>query len=259
MRPYARACLAIALLASTLALTGCKIGETDPLVVIVSDGRVSARPTAAPTHAVPVGLHTIGLATGARDGLLYVPTGYNAAVATPFVVVLHGATRNGLEMIEAMREFADVNTVVLLAPDSRGATWDMIQGGMGPDIYYMTNALTWAFDRIKVDAARVGIAGFSDGASYALTLGRINGDLFTRVAAFSPGLIGNGPHNGTPEFFITHGANDNVLPAGRTRLFIVPELRDQGYTVTYTEFDGGHGVTKALLGEATAWLAGVRP
>jgi predicted esterase len=50
-----------------------------------------------------------------------------------------------------------------------------------------------------------------------------------------------------------------VLPAGRTRLFIVPELRDQGYTVTYTEFDGGHGVTKALMGEATAWLAAARP
>jgi phospholipase/carboxylesterase len=133
MRLRALARLATALLASSLAFSGCKIGETDPLVVIVRDGRLAARPTAAPTHGVPAGLHSIGLATGARDGLLYVPTGYTAAVAAPFVVVLHGASRNGLEMIEAMREFADANTVVLLAPDSRGATWDMIEGGMGAD------------------------------------------------------------------------------------------------------------------------------
>lgn len=37
-----------------------------------------------------------------------------------------------------------------------------------------------------VDASRVCASGFSDGASYALTLGAANGQLFTHIAAFSP-------------------------------------------------------------------------
>lgn len=40
-----------------------------------------------------------------------------------------------------------------------------------------------------VDTTRLGVGGFSDGASYALSLGLTNGDLFTHVIAFSPGAL----------------------------------------------------------------------
>jgi poly(3-hydroxybutyrate) depolymerase len=40
-----------------------------------------------------------------------------------------------------------------------------------------------------VDPQRICVSGFSDGASYALSLGLANGDLFTHVAAFSPGFM----------------------------------------------------------------------
>ena len=193
-----------------------------------------------------------------RDGAVYVPASAPAKGA-PLVVYLHGAGGSGARAIERLIEHADRLGMIVIAPDSRGRTWGFSGSGATADLVFIDQAIDRIMTAHKVDERRVGIAGFSDGASYSLTLGRINGDLFTRVAAFSPGLIANGPRNGMPEFYITHGTNDNVLPAGRTRLFIVPELRDQGYTVTYTEFDGGHGVTKALLGEATAWLAGARP
>ena len=42
--------------------------------------------------------------------------------------------------------------------------------------------------RYAVDPSRVAVGGFSDGASYALSLGLTNGDLFTHVLAFSPGF-----------------------------------------------------------------------
>ena len=242
-------------------LAGCKLGETAGPTVIVSDGRIAARPLAAPTHAFAAtpGVRPLGLANG-RDGLLYIPSGYDPAVKAPLVVLLHGAGRDASEMVEAMKEAADSEGVILVAPDSRAGTWDLIAfGQLGADVFYTNLALTWAFQRLAVDPARVGLAGFSDGASYAITLGSANGDLFSRVAVFSPGFLLNTQRNGKPEFFITHGASDNVLPAGQTRLFIVPGLRDQGYTVTYTEFAGGHGVTKALVGQAFAWLAGPRP
>jgi predicted esterase len=36
--------------------------------------------------------------------------------------------------------------------------------------------------------ATLAVSGFSDGASYALSIGPANGDLFTHVMAFSPGF-----------------------------------------------------------------------
>ena len=56
-----------------------------------------------------------------------------------------------------------------------------------------------------VDPARLVIGGFSDGASYALSLGLINGQLFRKVAAFSPGFVVTGEPEGKPRVFISHG------------------------------------------------------
>ncbi len=50
-----------------------------------------------------------------------------------------------------------------------------------------------------MDAGRVGIGGFSDGASYALSLGLTNGDLFTHVLAFSPGFMRPASQVGRPK------------------------------------------------------------
>ena len=39
-----------------------------------------------------------------------------------------------------------------------------------------------------IDPSRIAMAGFSDGASYSLSVGLANGDLFSAVFGFSPGL-----------------------------------------------------------------------
>ena len=64
--------------------------------------------------------------------------------------------------------------ILVLAPDSRGATWDDLpaaQGSFGPDIAFINAALAQTFALYNVDAAKLGIQGFSDGATYALGLG----------------------------------------------------------------------------------------
>jgi len=78
---------------------------------------------------------------------------------------------------------------VIVAPDSRGRTWDAIEGRMGPDVEFIDTALRSVFAHVRVNPARVAMAGFSDGASYALGLGLANGDLFSHVIAFSPGFV----------------------------------------------------------------------
>jgi predicted esterase len=99
---------------------------------------------------------------------------------------------------------------------------------------------------MAVDPARVAIGGFSDGATYALSLGLVNGDLFPKVVAFSPGFVVEGPVHGKPEFFVSHGTSDPILPIDQCSRIIVPALRKRGYDVTFREFDGGHEVPESV-------------
>ncbi len=98
--------------------------------------------------------------------------------------------------------------------------------------------------------------GFSDGASYALSLGLLNGDLLTHVIAFSPGFVLAERRRGRPRCFLSHGVHDEVLPIDPCSRRIVRELRGADYDVRYTEFDGGHSVPPAIARAAVDWLLG---
>ena len=110
------------------------------------------------------------------------------------------------------------------------------------------------FDTVAVDPARVTVGGFSDGATYALSLGLVNGDLFRRIVAFSPGFVVDGAPHGKPRVFVSHGTSDPILPIDQCSRLIVPALKRQGYDVTFREFTGGHEVPAAIAAEAMAWI-----
>jgi phospholipase/carboxylesterase len=144
-------------------------------------------------------------------------------------------------MVTRLASLADDTGAMLLAPDSRAKTWDAIGGGFGPDVKFIDRALGWVFERCEVNAARLVLSGFSDGATYVLALGLANGDLFSRVLAFSPGfLIPIDQQRGRPVICISHGVKDSILPIDQCRRRIVPLLRQAGYSVRFEEFDGGH-------------------
>jgi phospholipase/carboxylesterase len=101
------------------------------------------------------------------------------------------------------------------------------------------------------------IGGFSDGASYALSLGLANGDLFDAVLAFAPGFAAPPGRQGTPRILIRHGTRDRVLPVERCGRRVAGGLARAGYEVSYEEFDGGHAVPRDLPPAALRWwLAG---
>jgi phospholipase/carboxylesterase len=208
-------------------------------------------PIAAPG---PTGITALGLG-GERDGQLFVPDSYQPITPLPFVMVLHGATMRGADMMRRLAQVAERTGVILLAPDSRGFTWDAIRGEFGPDPAFLEQALVSVWSRYAVDPRRVFIAGFSDGATYALALGLANGVLFPRVAAFSPGFLIPVPPLGKPEFFISHGTRDPILPIDRASRIIVRQLERAGYHVDYHEFDGGHTVPDAIADAAFHWFA----
>ena len=98
------------------------------------------------------------------------------------------------------------------------------------------------------------IAGHSDGASYALSLGLGTGDTFGHIMAFSPGVMKPAEIHGKPRIFISHGLSDPIMPIGVTSRQFVPRLKNLGYDVTYREYEGRHGVTPAIVREAFEWF-----
>ena len=239
-----------------LALAGvaCRPRAVAGSSVRGSDGRLTARPH-PPFGSADPGLRALRMG-GQRDGLLFVPASYRAAGPVPLVLLLHGAGQRADGFVERVRPLAEELGLVLLAPDSRARTWESSYRVFGPDTTFIDLALAGVFETIAVDASRVSIAGFSDGASYALSLGLVNGDLFRRIAAFSPGYVGDGARHGRPRILITHGTADTVLAIDRTSRRIVPALRDAGYHVDYREFDGGHALPPALLRAGATWMSG---
>jgi phospholipase/carboxylesterase len=143
--------------------------------------------------------------------------------------------------------------VMLLSPASEGRTWDAIRGGFGTDVPMIDSALRKAFEMASVEQAIV--AGFSDGASYALSIGLRNPDLFAAVAAFSPGFIagGSGDQKRKTRVFVSHGTADEILPIDSCSRQLVPRLQRDGQVVQYREFDGPHTVPPTIAEEGLRW------
>jgi phospholipase/carboxylesterase len=216
--------------------------------------RLTARPGAPTAPPGALGRRPLGIAT-TRDAILYVPSGYAPEHPAPLLVMLHGAGGGGGGTIGYVEGLAEARGVLVLAPDSRGPTWDVIMGHYGPDVAYLDRALGVVFAQYAIDPARVAVGGFSDGASYALSIGISNGDLFRQILAFSPGFVAPAGQRGEPRIYVSHGTRDEVLPIDRCSRRIVPMLRRAGYDVEYREFDGPHTVPEDIAREALDRLA----
>lgn len=216
------------------------------------DSALRARP-AAPTRAITAGEHPLRLGSD-RDGLLVVPRRYRPDVPSALALLLHGAGGRARRIVSLLGIAESLN-VIVLAPESRGATWDAIRGEFGPDVEFVNRALEHAFDRCAIDRRRLAIGGFSDGATYALSLGLDNGNLFTHVLAFSPGFIASRSPQGRPAIFVSHGTGDEILPIAATSRRLVPALENAGYPVTYREFAGGHAVPPSIAHEGFTWFS----
>ncbi len=216
------------------------------------DGQLTSRPH-SPTVPGPTGTSALGVVTE-RDTLVVVPTSYRAERPAPLLVVLHGAGGDARSALGLLQAVAEETGAILLAPASRDRTWDVIVGHVGPDISVIDRSLDVTFDRWAIDPFRVVVAGFSDGASYALTVGLANGDLFRHVLAFSPGFASPPVKQGQPRVFVSHGVDDRVLPIRSCSRRLVPALQSAGYDVRYVEFPGGHTVPPDILRDALRWM-----
>jgi phospholipase/carboxylesterase len=261
-----------------LVAAGCVHGGRPAIPVdeAARRARLEARPTPPGRLDIATGLQPLELGNQ-RDGLMYIPRGYRADRPAPLLLLLHGATGNGEEILDDFQALADELDVVIVAPDSRAYTWDVVAGGLGPDVAFVERALERTFARVAIDPARIAIAGFSDGASYALTLGLANGDLFGAVMSFSPGFLATTQQRGAPRIFLAHCVADQILPIETTARPIADKLRRAGYRLEYREFEipltsvgslrgpkkrvpvANHSVSPEIARAAFAWWLGTDP
>lgn len=192
--------------------------------------------------------------------IAYVPA--NAGAQPPLLVLLHGAGRRADRMIEDLAAEANERGIVLLAPTSRGATWDTVSSAEQPPSpdSMLASSLAHRFnssrDAIRVEAAiaalgkivpvdrsRTVLAGFSDGATFALAMGLSRNHPFSAVIAWSPGIAIEtaSPARGR-RVFVSHGRQDQVLSFNTDCAEIVPLVQSEGAAVSFLPFAGGHEI-----------------
>ncbi len=241
------------------AILICSLTVATPFGATAEVGRIVI-PAKSSAQTANAGLQKLS----ARNGLLYVPTGH--AEPLPLLVLLHKAAGSPSEWFSgggSYASYAEKGPFIIVAPESPGTTWGTGPKNWGYDYLAINRALEEAFARCAIDRNRLAIGGFSDGASYALSVGLANGDEFSYIIAFSPGFIvragarGRIDKNGRlqiPQVYIAHGVADNVLPIGSTSRVFVSSLRKNGYNVEFHEFSGGHHLSRQVADQAMSWL-----
>jgi len=221
----------------------------------------AAPPPPAPAQHLVSRSHLFALPGGAVG---YIPV--SAGLHPPLLVLLHGAGHEQATMVEHFEAEADKRGLVLLAPDSRGVTWDKVLDAeaplsvdsplanreshsfsRSPDAERVERAIAALGKILPVDRARTALAGFSDGATFALAMGMSRDHPFAAVIAWSPGIAIRtlNPARGR-KVYISHGRTDPILKFDTTCNDIVPLVKSEGGDVTFVPFDGGH--------DAPPWL-----
>jgi predicted esterase len=222
-----------------------------------------AGPAASEAPGAPL-VHQSRLFELPDDAVGYIPA--SAGPHPPLLVLLHGAGRRRLGMVQHFEAEADKRGIILLAPTSRGVSWDIVLDAEAPPSpdSPLANEQAHSFSRtrdsdrveaaianlsriVPVDRAHTVLAGFSDGATFALAMGLSRDHQFAAVIAWSPGIAirTERPARGR-RVFVSHGRQDPLLNFEVTCGEIVPLLENEGAAVTFLPFNGVHEAPDAV-------------
>lgn len=219
-------------------------------------GRMNFRLPPAPAETpLPPGRHALQFPEG-REAVLVVPEGLDFARPVPLLVFFHGAGGDANRILPHLVRWARARRFLLLAPQSMLPTWDLVIGGHGPDLERLETALAQVAAHFRVDPAHLALAGFSDGGSYALSVGLTNGDVASHVIALSAGFMNTFMRHGSPRVLIAHGRADGQLPLETSARPHAQKLLEEGVDLTLLPFDGDHAILPAVVEQAIGFFLG---
>jgi phospholipase/carboxylesterase len=219
-------------------------------------GRLSFHLPPMPTEApLPPGRHGLTFPEG-REAVLVVPEDLDLQAPVPLLVLFHGAGGEANKMLPHFVRWARARRFLLLAPQSMFPTWDIVIGGHGPDLERLEAALQQVATHFAIDPAHLAFAGFSDGGSYALSVGVSNGDKVSHVIALSAGFMNTFVRHGSPKVFMAHGRSDSQLPMQTSARPHAMKLLEEGVDLTLLPFDGDHVIVPSVVERAIEFFMG---
>jgi phospholipase/carboxylesterase len=228
------------------------------------DEGLIARLAAAPPGREARGVMHLGGPPGTRGGAsLYVPETLDGTEAAPLAVALHGGGGTGAHFLWSLLRAARARGVVLLAPTSRGRTWDL--HAPEADLAAIADALAVADGIHPLAADRRLLLGMSDGGTFATIAALRGAPGFTHVApvaaSFSPLMIAlaePGALRALP-VRLTHGARDWMFPVETARE-AAAALRAAGAAMSWREIpDLAHAWPREEAGAILDWFLATPP
>lgn len=192
----------------------------------------------------------------------------------PAVFVLHGRGANEQDLLPIASELPDsFHIISLRAPDrlQGGYTWyelDLSAGGLHqsqPDPVdfersreLIADSVEAAVNAYDLDAGRLGLLGFSQGAITSLSLLLESPEKFQWVVALH-GYLPASHRELEPEgivdkpIFIAAGSADQIIPAARTEA-AAERFEQLGAAVEYNVYNTPHGVSDEELTDLVAFV-----
>jgi phospholipase/carboxylesterase len=209
--------------------------EVETLRLAVRHQQPEVRDEASPTGSVQV-------EQGEGRALLLVPDRLDTSRLYPLITVLHGAGRQDDVFAKMFAGEANARDALFLIPRSVHPSWDLIVGAGRPDMDFLEYAYDLIYRRYPIDPARQALLGYSDGASYGLSLGLSNPKIFDTVMGWAAGfkLIEEPPAGSPkPRVLLEYGTHDQLFPFEQIALPMRADLERQGYEVDFMVDKGG--------------------
>jgi phospholipase/carboxylesterase len=222
--------------------------------------RVTRKPVEPRDEAPPTGL--VGIEDGSARGHLLTPEVIDPARRYPLVTVLHGAGRQDELIAKGLRDEPGRRGAIFFVPRSVQPTWDLIAGGPRVDLDFLEFAWDLIYRRYPIDFDRQVLMGYSDGASYALSVGLSNPRHFSALVAWAAGFVAIDPALFDPEapkprVYLEYGSHDELFPFEQVAVPMRDRLAAIGCDVTFSVDEGGrHWPSGSFSREALDWYFG---
>ena len=198
--------------------------------------------------------------SGASRAVLLTPPQIDPSRRYPLVTVFHGAGRQDEMLVKACRGEPEARQALFLVPRSQQPTWDLIAGGQGqPDLEFLEYAWELIYRRYPIDGEKQAVVGYSDGASYALSLALSNPGFFDAALCWAAGFAmmdrnAVGAENRRTRFYLEYGTADELFPFEQVALPMRENLEQAGYEVEFSVDEGGrHWPSGSFQREALDW------
>ena len=192
----------------------------------------------------------------------------------PTIIAFHGWGASGMDLL-GLAPYLAGGRFLLLCPqgrivvplgDAEGYGWFPLTMGAPPDPAAFEAGLNDAADfidaarrRYPIDPKKLVLLGVSQGGVIAYGLALREPDRFAGLVALSswlPQSVVNGlpsPPETRLAALVQHGTGDELIDIERGRES-VERLRARNVAATYREFDMGHEISAASLGDLNSWL-----